>query len=203
MKTFFIADTHFNCPRLVELTRPWTTPAEHDKLVLDAINSTVKRRDRLFILGDFCKGRPFKWREQIKCRNIWFILGNHDTPQLMYQACFGSERVRDSMLIKVGEKKQRSLIYLSHYPHCHYPHSHYGAYHFYGHTHSQKEDEMDSFMPDRRSMDVGVDNLVRLFGDLSPLNAYQALDMLGGRTGHGIIKREDRWEKRDYSSNDT
>lgn len=204
MKTFFTADLHFECPRLVENTRlAWTTVEDHDQLLIDNINEDVGRSDRLMILGDFCgpKASAEKWRQKIVCRNIWIILGNHDKRGKMERA-FGNGRVRDTMLLKLGTQEDRRLVWCSHYPHCHWPHSHYGSYHIYGHTHSQKEDELNHMMPDRRSMDVGVDNIWQMSGDARVIQDCELFALLSFRFGHGIIDKKDRWSERDYAEVD-
>lgn len=195
MKTWFIADTHFDCPRLVENTRTWTTPEEHDELVLDAINTRVKRTDRLIIAGDFCKSRPFKWRQRVVCRDIWLVLGNHCKVGLSEQ-CFGRDRVKLAHMAKLDSGDH---VYCSHYPHAAWPRSHYGTFHVYGHCHSKIEPDMDEWMPKRRSMDVGVDNAVKVFGSVQPFEDTYLIETLGAKEGHGIVKPEDRWNLRDYS----
>lgn len=193
MRTYLTGDPHFNCPRLVENTRPWTTVEDHDKDLIEVLNRVVGRNDRLIICGDFCKGKPFKWREQIKCRNIWLVLGNHDKRSDMV-ACFGADRVRDSLMVKLGE----SRVFCSHYCHAYWDRSHYGVMHAYGHSHSQREAEMDEKFPGRRSMDVGIDNAVRFFGSPVPFPEEWFTDVLMSRPGHDMIQPDQKWAKKDY-----
>jgi len=197
MNTFVTADTHFGCQNLIEQTRKWSSILTHDDYVLSNINGSVGRSDRLIILGDFCKypRDVAMWRSRINCKRIDIVLGNHDKRGRM-ESVFGKQRVQESLLLKHGPEK--TLVYLSHYPHVHYPHSHYGAFHAYGHVHAQKEYEMDQMMPDRRSMDVGVDNAWKRFARPRPYLMEEVLDLLRDRPGHGLIKPEDRWKKRDY-----
>lgn len=60
-----------------------------NKTIIDNCNSRVKEDDLLIYLGDFCLAKSSeasdapksvfeKIREQIKCKNIIFIEGNHD-----------------------------------------------------------------------------------------------------------------------------
>jgi calcineurin-like phosphoesterase family protein len=199
MKVWFTADTHFECPELVKNTRQWTTPGEHDELVLGEINSLVKRTDRLVVCGDFCKGRPFKWRNKINCRDIWLVIGNHDRVGLAEQ-CFGSDRVRLALMVKLDGGEH---VYCSHYPHVSWPRSHYGTYHAFGHVHSKLEETLDEWMAQRRSVDVGIDNAVKIFGKPRPFPDSYFTDVLGAREGFGIIKPEDKWKLRDYEQVDT
>lgn len=184
MKTYFTADTHFNCPRLVEATRThWSD--DHDQYVLDCINRTATRRDRLVIVGDFCKGQPYKWRQQIRCRDIWLVLGNHDRPISPYQACFGGDRVKHIYDLKIG--LDRHKVAACHFPMIHWNCSHHGSLHVYGHVHGGKEEELDSAFPQRRSIDVGVDNAYSKFGEPIPFEDDWLIDYLTARTGHGIV----------------
>ena len=81
MSVFFIADLHLGHYRIHEFgTRPWCSSAEeHDQILIDRINETVHKRDKLYILGDIAftlEGiEAFK---RIKCRNKEAIWGNHD-----------------------------------------------------------------------------------------------------------------------------
>lgn len=198
MKTWFVADTHFDCPKLVQNTRSWTTVDDHDALVLDAINSRVKRTDRLIICGDFCKGKPFKWRQLVACRDVWLVLGNHDQGTA-FGKCFGESRVKLAHMAKLDSGDH---VYCSHYPHFAWPRSHYGTLHAFGHVHAQREDELDAMMPARRSIDVGVDNAVRLFGSVQPFEDTYLIETLGAKEGHGIVRPEDKWKLRDFSGED-
>lgn len=193
MNTWLIADTHFNCPRLVANNRPWVPVDEHDKYILDGINMLVGRRDRLIIVGDFCFGKPYKWRSQIRCRDIWLVMGNHDK-RSWSEKCFGKDRVRESMLIKHGEDR----VFAAHFPHIEWEKSHYGSYHAYGHVHGERELEYDCLMPQRRSMDVSVDNLVKRLQSPCPILVPELINWLSHRTGYQFIPPEKRWTQRDY-----
>jgi len=197
MRTYFTSDTHFNCPALVANTRSWTTPADHDTYLAECINEVVGAKDRLVIVGDFCNGQPQKWRNMLKCRNIWLVLGNHDKPSLM-KACFGVNNTRESLMVKLGA----SRVFCSHYPHAHWDRSHYGVFHAYGHVHGQREDELDRFYPQRRSVDVGVDNAVKFYGKPCPFPEEWFTEVLASRTGHDTITKDRKWKMRDFGSDE-
>lgn len=82
MSTFFISDLHLGDNQIIEFgTRPdfGKTPQEHDAILLDRINSTVNKRDKLFILGDVAfSNTGIETFKQINCQNIEIIWGNHD-----------------------------------------------------------------------------------------------------------------------------
>ena len=86
---WFTADIHFGCDKLVENTRPeFVSVEEHDTHLVSQINGHVGRNDVLVILGDFCKEKPGRYRPLLKCRNHFFILGNHDK-ECKIRAVFG------------------------------------------------------------------------------------------------------------------
>lgn len=90
MTTWFTSDLHFG-QRGVGLFRDHFSDRDdhlHNERLLDNINSTVHKRDKLFILGDVAfTAEGMVWASQINCRHIELILGNHDTFSIpRYQA---------------------------------------------------------------------------------------------------------------------
>lgn len=193
---WFTADQHFGCDKLVENTRTeFSDCKQHDGHLMDRLNHHVQPNDRLVIVGDFCKTKPGRYRPRIKCKNIFFVLGNHDH-EAKIRAVFGGNVRHQYMAKGTGENR----FWCSHYPTCFWDRSHYGVYHCYGHIHydSMREIMMDDAMPGRRSIDVGVDHAKDIFDEWSPWSERDILDVLDGAEGHDIIKKEDRWEKRDF-----
>jgi len=189
--TFFTADTHFGCERLVKnIRQEFASIDEHDEALLDNINSTVGRNDCLVIIGDFCFKKPGSYRPKIKCKHIFYILGNHDQPAKI-QAVFGGNVWQYRMM------KLKHMVWCCHYPCCHWPQSHYGAFHGYGHTHNNTryEDAMDLGMPGRRSIDVGVDSAKSLLGEYRPFSEDEFYGFLGDRIGHDYIDPKERWNQ--------
>lgn len=189
MKTFFTSDTHFGCDNLRKYTRSeYGTIEDHDAALMEGINQVVGRQDRLVIVGDFCLAKPGRYRPKIKCRHLAFILGNHDKPRQI-QNVFGRD-VWDIKMISCD----RGHVWCSHYPHAYWHNSHYGSYHAYGHLHFNLEHEfrMDLAFPERRSMDVGVDNAKRILGEHRPFSEDELFDLLSDRAGHGLVSRASR-----------
>ena len=87
---FFTSDLHMGHWNIARYcNRPFKTLKEMDTTLIRNINERVKSEDTLFHLGDFCFShsseatdapkKPYDYyRDQIKCRNIIFIKGNHD-----------------------------------------------------------------------------------------------------------------------------
>lgn len=195
---YFTADMHFGCDKLIENTRSeFKSTEEHDDYLLAQLNHRVDRDDTLVIIGDFCKEKPGRYRPRIRCKNIFFVLGNHDK-EAKIKAVFGGN-VWTQRMVKVGDKR----VLCAHHPQCFWDRSHWGVYHAYGHLHfnAEREAMMDKGMPGRRSMDVGVDAAKKLLGEYRPFSEIEFFAYLSGQAGHDIIKQEDRWNERDYESN--
>jgi calcineurin-like phosphoesterase family protein len=65
-----------------------------------------------------------------------------------------------------------------HYPMLSWDALHHGGIHLYGHSHGRYEGELDKIFPGRRSMDVGVDNIFRLFGMWRPISLGEVINLL-------------------------
>jgi calcineurin-like phosphoesterase family protein len=90
-KVFFTSNTSLGHTNIVYGQSDWEdknncrrfdTVEEHDSILLDNINSTVEENDLLFILGNFSFHKPsvtYEYLRNINCKNICYVLGNHDT----------------------------------------------------------------------------------------------------------------------------
>lgn len=82
---YFTSDLHLNHKNILiyeSTSRPFNTIEEMNQIIIDNINKIVKADDTLFILGDIFMGtrdKAYGWLEQIKCRNVTVVLGNHDS----------------------------------------------------------------------------------------------------------------------------
>lgn len=135
-----------------------------DEWLISNINASVKSDDRLVFLGDWIfPGRQDfaaaakQYRDQIKCKKIIFIWGNHDKKgrgnqqfMRMFDGCYD--------LLELDSNAQRMVL-------CHYSmrvwnKSGSGVWHLYGHSHATLADD-----PNSRSIDVGVDAAARYLSD--------------------------------------
>lgn len=204
-KDWFIGDTHFYHGNIMKYcNREGLSTKEKDllsegvkfevsresifrmnDLLIDEINSVVEPNDRLWHLGDVLFGnRKYVYEncrkslDRINCRNIHLIRGNHDSPVI--EPLFKS--VHDMYVVRVGNQE----IQLCHYALAIWDKCHRGRWHLYGHSHSTAEAELDAMMPGRCSMDIGVDNLLKVFGRYAPVDFDQIASILGNRPGHSL-----------------
>jgi calcineurin-like phosphoesterase family protein len=190
MKRYFIADPHFGHEALIRgMLRRYPrsnvlfpSVEAYDDHVIGAINTVVGEHDELHVLGDFGE-EPGKYRMRIKCKHVKLTRGNHDR----YERCknvFGPDIPYQREVKLRGDSGTLKCI-LSHSPQAYWFGSHKGYAHLYGHTHGQREDTLDMALgSERRSFDVGVDNIRVQFGDYFPLDEAELYAMLIVRKGH-------------------
>lgn len=182
MNTYFMGDPHIEHEGVLAMSsRPFDSIEEHNDHIIEVTNLKVRKKDRLFIMGDFAWHSERSWFKKFNCENIHLIIGNHDRAGVM--KCF--KTVNDVLELKMKyDDELTERIWLSHYPHAYWPGSHKGWYHLYGHCHHQREATLDSLFPGRRSMDVGVDSYFAMHGYYSPWSWDEVRSLLVNRTGH-------------------
>jgi calcineurin-like phosphoesterase family protein len=150
---YFISDTHFGHKNIVGYCkRPFQTTEEMDDAIIASINNTVKPKDNLYFLGDFCHkgGDPKKYRKKIQCDNIHVVLGNHDNQDKFSKKDFSSIDFMKE-IIYCNQK-----IILFHYPMRAWNKSNKKSWMLYGHVHGRLHRE--DMLSGRFTLDVGVDN---------------------------------------------
>ncbi len=199
-KIFFTADTHFGHSNIIKYCkRPFLSEVDKqefdarkgnwdnspinwriakesvemmDKTLIDNINAIVKEEDTLWHLGDFAFGIKDNYanvvegyRRRINCKNINIVWGNHDQP---WKAKHVFKQNYD--LTDIEAPGYRHRIIMCHYAMAVWEGSHRGNWQLYGHSHTTAEPWMDKHMPQRRSVDVGVDNAKLLLGSYRPFS---------------------------------
>lgn len=144
---WFTSDTHFGHKNIIKhSSRPFLDVDEMDDVLIENINKTVGKHDRLYHLGDFAFRDPAGYRDRIKCDNVYLVIGNHDRVDGRLRSLFRD--VDERMYINIDGQK----LVLDHYAMRVWKHSHHGAWQLYGHSHGSLPDD-----PNSLSFDVGVD----------------------------------------------
>lgn len=165
---------------------------------IDEVNRTVKKNDRLWVLGDFCHFRKgsspseicnvYKYyRDKMNCRNVCFVWGNHDPhvgtkARELVSGVFG--QTYDKITIVVNGQR----IHMNHEPVAIWDCRHYSSWHLYGHCHSGSESWLEQIMPSRFSIDVGVDNAYKILGRYVPFSFNDLKKIFDAKSGFGLIK---------------
>lgn len=153
-----------------------------DNEIINNINNIVGENDILYHLGDFCfapKGEYYKtaanYRKRINCKEMHLVFGNHD------QRSIGNLFSTASDMLNVNVNNQR--IVLCHYAMAVWDRSHRGGISLYGHSHANAEDWLEITMPGRRSMDVGIDNAIKILGEYRPFSFEEIMKIMTQRKG--------------------
>jgi len=163
----------------------WESINKMNDALINNINNCVKANDVLWHLGDFCYAPKNKVDDfaksifdRINCKNIYLLKGNHDFEIIFkyFQDCFERKEIRNN----------RKLLILSHYAQLIWNKSHEGSWMLYGHSHATAEKFLDEMMPDRLSLDVGVDNVNRLLGEYRPISFDEINKIFKHKGGNSI-----------------
>lgn len=174
-----------------------TSVDEMDEHLIENINKVVGKSDTLWHIGDFawpkggrneCERIARNYRRRINCSDVRLIWGNHD--RRSFSPAF--TKTYDKYMLKVDGQR----ILMDHTAHAVWVHSHHGAWHLYGHSHTTAEKWLDKHMPERRSIDVGVDNAARIVGAYRPFSFDELHDIFKYRRGCSIDHHEESEEGR-------
>jgi calcineurin-like phosphoesterase family protein len=180
--------------------RDFDTLDQMNSTIIDNINKMVKEDDWLVCLGDWAFGgieNIWKARQRIVCKKIIHIVGNHDhhiVKNTVLPNCFRRYMAdRDQELFvnpedshsDYDEQAQAQEIFsgvhsyleltvshsngekntynLFHFPITIWNKAHHDRIHLYGHVHG-------GYTAPDRSLDVGVDNAFKLFGEYRPFS---------------------------------
>jgi calcineurin-like phosphoesterase family protein len=163
---WFTADLHLLHPKIVDICNRPTTIEEHDKWIIDRINSKVDKKDHLYILGDVSmadKTKTDKLLDKIN-GNKSLILGNHDN-NIKSSTRFGEITTIKDFNFN-SESYPNMHIVLCHYPIASWNRKVFGAAHLFGHCHGR-------FQNTGLSFDVGLDAT-----NYFPLNLIEVLDRM-------------------------
>lgn len=111
MKTFFIADTHFDSESIMRYeNRPFATVEEMNEAMICRWNEVVSPEDQVYVIGDFGgDGREKEILEQLTGTK-YLVKGNHDIMSNEYYRQAGFAEVYDLPVLFDG------FFLLSHEP---------------------------------------------------------------------------------------
>jgi calcineurin-like phosphoesterase family protein len=171
------------------------------RTLVSTFNKYVKEDDVLIHLGDWSfggKNNIWNFRKQLNVKDIHLCLGNHDhhiennieLPDSQLQEAFNWSKYsfkefEDFRIQDLFTSVQQVLefdykhynFFCSHYKHAIWKGSHKGFIHLYGHSHASAENWIIG-----KSMDVGVDNAYKLFGEYRPFSIQEVLSLMNKRS---------------------
>ncbi len=141
-----------------ESTRDFKNLDDMNSLLVDGINDTVDENDWLIHLGDWSFGgfeKIQEFRDQINCKNIVLILGNHDHHILNNKSNVRrlfTHVAHYEELSVTRSKSEKSKFVLCHYPIISWNGQYRDAKMIHGHQHLKG----DSRLTQKNRMDVGI-----------------------------------------------
>ena len=188
---WFTSDPHFGHTNIAGPNSRWESGYrdfdnvnDMDRELLRCINHYVEETDELYILGDFVYGgssKGQKYIDQINCKTIHLITGNHDKTKDLNKLRFASIQPYKEIFLE-GKIK----LCMLHYAMRVWNRSHYGSFHIYGHSHNSIDNNWG------RSMDVGVDAIYAMFGEYRPISEEELIRILGKREIHEVDHHKTR-----------
>lgn len=196
-KLFFTSDTHYNHANICSATTKWKDPVtlrefktlEHmNSHLAGNINEVVGQDDVLFHLGDWSFGgfeSIEQFRNQIVCKNIHIITGNHDhhieNNRSDCQKLFSSVNKYVELNVKwpVGPEMKDATFVLMHFPIASWNNMARGAIHLHGHVHFNPNMRLQ----EGKMMDVGCDGNM-----LYPIQMQEVLRIMENRPIKSIFR---------------
>lgn len=193
-KTFVISDLHLGHENILKFCeRPYNSIEEHDANFISAWNSAVSNTDMVYMLGDFCLGYIKQARDYFgQLNGNVLVLNNHwhhDKRWLNIMNCalyesktYEKVRTKNGKVLVVSPiivlEADIGLAYpevtvLAHYPFESWDRSHHGSTHLFGHIHSK-----NGYIEGSMRLDVGVDNLMHMFGSPAPIDINVANEIM-------------------------
>lgn len=126
-RVYFISDLHLGHKRILEFSgklRDGGTVDEHDQILITKWNSTVRKRDLVYVLGDVCMHKSLDILGELQGRKV-LIRGNHDT--------FSTKEYLEHFEEVYGIMKYKRF-WLSHAPV--HPDELRGCHNIHGHVHA-------------------------------------------------------------------
>ena len=101
----------------------------------------------------------------LECKNIFLIQGNHDHIKKEFKFLCEEREFMDFQQLAYLQI-EHFKFFATHYPTQIWHQSHKGIPNLFGHCHG-------NYIPKNRSLDVGVDNAYKLFGEYRPFSAKE------------------------------
>lgn len=148
---YFSADSHFSHTNMARGVSRWEkghrdfdTVEEMNIALVDRINEKVKADDTFYHLGDWSFGGYDQikiFRDQLNCKNIHLILGNHDENIMKH---FAETKSLFSSISFYREIKLNGVHFVMfHYPIGEWHKKYKGSIHLHGHSHGNYKQVID------------------------------------------------------------
>jgi calcineurin-like phosphoesterase family protein len=164
---YFSSDLHEGHQAVIDFGRKFTNLMEMNIHIVDEINKKVGKDSLLVLLGDSMMGEKdyLSFLKRLNCDNVIMLFGNHCNRGKLYSTLSECDK-----LLYVGDYLElsvdRQYICCSHFPQFNWNWQDEGSFHLHGHLHAD-ETAIVKEIHKYKSMDVGIDNYYKIFGEYS------------------------------------
>ena len=179
-KIWFTSDLHHAHNKIIDICKRPCKVEDHTQWLIDSINTYVKKKDILYLLGDVSFAKKPEAEVFLNKLNgeKFLIVGNHDKSLEHAPQFTQIKQIKD---FTYGRYGLNIHIVLMHYPCISWNRKIYGSWHLYGHVHGRYVNKGLSF-------DVGIDN-----NDLThsvncyhkPINLYEVVMLMNEKQKNG------------------
>ncbi len=187
---WFSSDLHMGHQAVIDYGRKFPSLFDMDLHITMEINKKVGKNDLLVLLGDSMMGEKnyAELLESLICENVIMLYGNHCNRGKLEKVM---NDYQFDKLVYTGEylelNVEGQIICCSHYPHFCWNYQDDRAISLHGHLHGDTNPVVDEIHK-YRSMDAGIDNYYKLFGEYSVFSLAQVTELLKDKL---IIGRHD------------
>ena len=177
-KVWFSSDLHLNHQAVIDYGREFDSVSYMNDSILNEINKLVRENDLLVLCGDtmLVEKDYIHFLNSLICDNVIILFGNHCNRGKMYSALVECDK-----LIYIGDylelNVEGQIICCSHFPMFNWNYQDDGAFHLHGHLHAD-ESAVVKEIHKYKSMDCGIDNYYKLFGEYSLFSFEKVCELL-------------------------
>jgi len=178
--------------------RGYSSPEESWQDVINKINARVGEHDTIYYLGDsFLNVKDDldveDWFAKIKCQNIMYLMGNHEsTPYRIYKQQVKEQYGLDDVEVYplkwknvtfLGNHQEilvgKKVIVLNHFPISSHHHAGRGSWGLFGHTHGNYEQTLPQYPIGKRlDMSWDVKNDIWSFDEIYDVMSTKTVEVL-------------------------
>lgn len=173
---YFSSDLHIDHQAVINFGRNFASLEWMNQYIINEINGKVGVNDLIVLLGDTMMQEKnyFDFLEKLNCKKVIMLYGNHcnigkisqvHSEKLLYHGYYLE-------LLIEGQ-----IICCQHYPSFNWNYQDDGSWGLHGHLHSD-ENSIVKEIHKYKSLDVGIDNYYKMFGEYSLFSFEQIKELL-------------------------
>ena len=175
---YFSSDLHEGHQAVIDFGRKFNSLLEMNIHIVDEINRKVGENDLLVLLGDSMMGEKdyVSFLNRLVCDNVIMLFGNHCNRGKLHNTLIECDK-----LLYIGDylelNIEKQIICCSHFPMFNWNYQDEGAISLHGHLHAD-ENAVIKEIHKYKSLDIGIDNYHKLFGEYSLFSFEQIKELL-------------------------